>query len=80
VLATTYPLLDIFLTMLMFFGLVLWAFIVIWCLVDNVRRPDQSGLAKVGWTLLILVLPIFGCLLYVIARPRGGPGGPMALA
>ena len=79
-LASTYPLFDIFLTMLMFFGLVIWVFIIVWCLIDNFRRSDHGGMAKAGWTLLVLVLPIFGCLLYVITRPSGGPGGPVALA
>ena len=43
---------------------------VIWAFIDNFRRHDHSGLAKAGWALLILVLPLFGMLIYLIARPR----------
>ena len=35
----------------------------------NFRRPDHSGWAKAGWALLILVIPLFGTLIYLIARP-----------
>ena len=79
-LAYDYPLLDIFWTILMFFGLLLVAAIIAWCLLDNFRRRDQGGLAKAAWTLLILVLPLLGSLIYAGARPSGDMGGPVALA
>ena len=79
-LAYDFPLLDVFLTVLMFFGLLLVALIIAWCLFDNFRRPDLGGWAKATWTLLILVLPLIGCLIYAAARPAGAPGGPVALA
>jgi hypothetical protein len=68
-LAYTWPLLSLFWTFLMFAGVVLVLFFIIWCFVDNFRRRDHSGLAKGGWTLLILVIPFLGALIYVIARP-----------
>jgi hypothetical protein len=37
--------------------------------VDIFRRPDEGGLAKFGWLMLILFLPILGMLIYFIARP-----------
>jgi len=80
VLGYDYPLLDVFLTILMFFGLLLVAAIIAWCLFDNFRRRDQTGWAKAGWTLLILILPLVGCLVYAVARPPGDLGGPMVLA
>ena len=74
-----FPLLDVVLTLMMFFGLLLVAAIIAWCLMDNFRRKDLSGLAKAGWTLLILVLPLIGCLVYAALRsPKRG--GPMAVA
>jgi Phospholipase_D-nuclease N-terminal len=39
------------------------------CFVDNFCRRDHHGLAKAGWTVLILVVPFIGALIYVIARP-----------
>jgi hypothetical protein len=42
---------------------------IIYAFVDNFRRRDHSGWAKAGWALLILVVPFFGMLIYLIARP-----------
>jgi len=68
-LAYTWPLLSLFWTFLMFAGVVLLLFFIIWCFVDNFRRTDHSGWAKAGWTVLILVFPFIGALIYIIARP-----------
>ena len=68
-LAYDFPLLSIFWSMLMFFGFFLLIFFIIWCFVDNFRRRDHHGLAKAGWTILILFIPILGALIYIIARP-----------
>ena len=64
-----FPLLSIFWSMLMFFAFFLMIFFIIWCFVDNFRRRDHHGLAKAGWTILILFIPVFGALIYIIARP-----------
>ena len=45
----------------------IWLFIAIFA--DIFTRPDLSGWAKAGWVLLIFILPVFGVLIYVIARP-----------
>jgi hypothetical protein len=68
--AYTWPLLNLFWTFLMFAGIFLLLFFVIWCFIDNFRRRDLSGLAKAGWTLVILVVPFFGALIYIVARPQ----------
>ncbi len=68
-LAYDFPLLSLFWTLLMFFGLVLMLFFIIWCFVDNFRRKDHHGAAKFGWTVLILFIPVLGALIYIIARP-----------
>lgn len=67
--AYTYPLLSLFWTMLIFAGVVLMIFFIVWCFIDNFRRRDHHGWAKAGWTVLILFLPILGALIYIIARP-----------
>lgn len=65
-----YPLLNLFWTMLMLFFFVAWIWLVISVFADNFSRRDHSGWAKAGWTVLILVLPFLGVLIYMIARPK----------
>ena len=59
------PIFDLFWSMLWFFLLFIWIWLVISILAD-VFRSEVSGLAKAGWALFIIVLPIFGCLIYLI--------------
>jgi hypothetical protein len=47
-----YPLLDLFWTMLIFFGFVLWIWLVIVVFSDLFRRGDIGGWGKAAWTLL----------------------------
>jgi len=60
---------DFLWTMLAFFFwfMLIWMFIAVFA--DIFRRRDLSGGAKAGWILLIFILPLFGILIYVIARP-----------
>ncbi|MBT8417828.1 MAG: PLD nuclease N-terminal domain-containing protein [Silicimonas sp.] len=37
----------------------------------NVLTSSASTLAKVVWTLLIIVLPVVGFIIWLIAGPRG---------
>ena len=67
--AYVFPLLSIFWTMLMFFGLFMMIFFIIWCFIDNFRRRDHHGVAKALWTIVILMIPILGALIYIVARP-----------
>ena len=68
-LATDYPFLDIFWTMVIFFAWVIWIWLLIMVLWDNFARSDHSGWAKAGWTLFVIFLPLLGVLIYMIARP-----------
>lgn len=63
-----YPLLDVFLSMLWFFLWMLWIFTVVWILIDVFRSDDMGGWAKAGWTVFIILLPLLGVLVYLIAR------------
>jgi len=74
-LAADYPFLDVMWTMFIFFALVMVVGFVIMCLIDNFRRHDHSGWAKAGWTLLLIAVPLFGALIYQIARPKDVPFG-----
>jgi hypothetical protein len=68
VFAADYPFLDILWTMLIFFAWVIWFWILIRVLLDVFRRHDLSGFGKAGWTLLMIVLPFAGVLIYLIAH------------
>jgi hypothetical protein len=68
VLAADYPFLDILGTMLIFFAWVIWFWILIRVLTDVFRRHDLSGWGKAGWTLLMIVVPFLGVLIYLIAH------------
>ena len=68
-LASSYPFLDIMWTMFIFFALVIWVSLVVMVLLDNFRRTDHNGVAKAGWVLLVIFLPLIGVLIYMIARP-----------
>ncbi|WP_433505439.1 SHOCT domain-containing protein [Pseudonocardia halophobica] len=67
---TNYPLLDLFWTMLLFFGFVVWFWMMFVIFGDIFRRDDIGGWGKAGWTVLIIVLPILGSLVYLIAQGR----------
>ncbi|MGE5292721.1 MAG: SHOCT domain-containing protein [Micromonosporaceae bacterium] len=63
-----YPLLDAFLTMMWFFLWILWIWLVFMIVFDIFRSHDLGGWAKAGWLIFVLVLPLIGVLVYLIAR------------
>jgi hypothetical protein len=65
VLAADYPFLDVLGTMLVFFGWVIWFWLLITVFGDLFRRHDIGGWGKAGWTLLCIVLPFVGVLAYI---------------
>ena len=69
--ATSYPFLDIFWTILIVVAFVIWIWMVIMVLIDIFSRPDLSGWAKAGWVVFIIVLPFIGVLCYLIAFSAG---------
>ncbi len=68
-LADSYPFLNLVWTMFVFFAFVIWVALVIMVMIDNFKRSDHSGLAKAGWTVFVIFLPLIGVLVYMIARP-----------
>ena len=64
-----YPLLGAFWTITIFALWFMVVFTVIWAFIDNFRRRDHSGWAKAGWALVIVILPLLGTLIYLVARP-----------
>ena len=47
----------------------IWVGFVIWILIDNFRRHDHSGWAKVMWLLFIMFVPLIGAICYILSRP-----------
>ena len=70
VLAADYPFLDILWTMLVFFGWVIWFWLLIIVFSDLFSRHDISGWGKAGWIVLVVVLPYLGVFIYLIAQGR----------
>jgi len=68
VLGYTYPLLNAFLTLLWFFLFFLWIFILITVIIDIFRSEDMGGWGKAGWFIFVIIVPLIGVLVYLIAR------------
>ena len=61
---------DVIWAMIVFFFwfMFIWMFIAVFA--DIFRRNDIHGGAKAGWIILIVILPLIGILVYMIARPK----------
>jgi hypothetical protein len=66
--ASSYPLLDLFLTILYVFFFVIWLFLLVEILIDLFRSHDVSGWMKALWLVFILFFPLIGVLVYLIVR------------
>lgn len=62
------PLLDLFWAMLWFYLFFIWIWLLISIFGDIFRSQDLGGWGKAMWTLLVIVLPLLGVLIYLIAR------------
>jgi hypothetical protein len=71
IIATSYPFLEVFWTMLIFFAFVVWLWILFTVITDIFRRHDTSGFMKVLWMIFIIVLPYFGVFVYLIVEHQG---------
>lgn len=67
-LAYDYPLIGIFFSMLWFFLFVIWIMTLFHVLGDIFRSQDLGGFAKALWLLFVVITPILGVLVYVVAR------------
>ena len=70
-LATQYPILDIFLTTLYFFIFIIWLWLLFMVFIDIFRSHDLHGWAKALWVIGIIVMPYLGVLVYLIFRGSG---------
>lgn len=69
--SSSYPLLNLIWTMIVFFAWIIWIWLLITIFADLFRRSDVSGWAKAGWVVVLLVLPFIGVLIYLIAQSHG---------
>jgi len=70
---SSYPILNLFWSMCIFFLWVIWIWTLIMVFIDIFRSHDLSGWAKALWFLFVLFIPVIGVLVYLIAR-----GGKMS--
>src|SRR6476659_9290533 len=55
----------------------LWSLLVIFfmmlfqVIIDVFRRQDESGVTKALWLIALLILPLFGLLIYMIVNSEG---------
>ncbi len=70
-LATSYPLLEVFWTMLIFFAFFIWIWLLITVFMDIFRRQDIGGWGKTGWIIFVIILPYLGVFVYLIAEHKG---------
>jgi len=61
------PILDLFWAMLWFALFFIWIWLLITVFAD-VFRSDMSGWAKAAWIIFVIVLPLLGVLIYLIAQ------------
>jgi hypothetical protein len=60
---------DIFFLLLIYIpALLIWTFSIL----DIFRRDDLSGVSKAIWLFIVILIPLFGTLLYLIFRRPGG--------
>jgi hypothetical protein len=64
----SYPALNVFWTIVEVFLWVIWLWILITVVIDIFRSSDLSGWGKAAWFLFVLVIPLIGVLVYLIAR------------
>lgn len=69
--ASDYPFMDVFWSMIIFFFWLIWIWIVVTVLVDIFRRSDIGGFSKAAWVIFVIILPWLGVLIYLIAQHDG---------
>ena len=61
------PLLDVLWSMLWFFVLIAWFWMLI-SIIGDIFASDMSGWGKAGWSLFVIVLPLLGSFIYLIVN------------
>jgi predicted PurR-regulated permease PerM len=70
-LASSYPFLDVFWTILIFFVWVAWFMLLFRVIGDVFRRHDIGGFSKVLWLIFVIIVPFLGVFIYLIVESSG---------
>ena len=62
---------NFFVDVLSIFMFVLWFWLFITITSDLFRRSDISGIAKVLWVIVLILLPYIGIFAYILTQGRG---------
>jgi Short C-terminal domain/Phospholipase_D-nuclease N-terminal len=71
ILTSSYPFLEVFWTILIFFAFVFWLMILFNVIGDIFARHDITGSGKVLWLIAIILLPYLGVFIYLIVEHEG---------
>jgi hypothetical protein len=55
-------------TYFFFWLIAIWIFVAVFS--DIFRRSDLTGGIKAVWIIAIIILPLLGCLIYIVTRPK----------
>ena len=67
----TYTFGDALLTVLELALFIAWLCLLFYVFADIFRSHDLSGFAKTMWVLFVFILPMIGCLAYLLVRGGG---------
>ena len=70
-LASNYPFLDVFWSMMVFFLWIAWFWLLFMVFGDIFRRHDLSGFGKTMWINFTILLPFLGVFVYLISNNTG---------
>jgi predicted PurR-regulated permease PerM len=70
-LASSYPFLDVFWTILIFFVWVAWFMLLFRVIADIFRRHDIHGGTKVLWLIFVIIVPFLGVFIYLVVESKG---------
>jgi len=70
-LASDYPFLDVFWTILIFYVWIAWFMLLFRVFGDLFRRHDIGGGTKTLWIIFVILVPFLGVFVYIIANGGG---------
>lgn len=74
--ASSFPFLEVFWTVLVFVAFLVWLALLFYVFVDLFGRADMTGVRKVAWILILVLLPYLGVFVYLVAENvEGGREG-----
>lgn len=66
-LAYDYPILGLFWTIMMVFLWVAWL-MLLFSIIGDIFRSEMGGFAKAAWLFVVIIVPLLGTLVYVLAN------------